>query len=272
MPGLSEPRFLLIIRNLSVHVKRKKKVRLILETIAVVFILIFILITPILSQEELPAEESQAEESQAEESQTEESKENGTQTVEINGDEVEFSVEDNKFYAKGNVVIIRGKMTLEADEVVYDRNSQIAVAEGNVILTMEQGTIRGEKLTYNYIAMEGEFMGAHFYSHPYYGRGASLTKVDENKIVMENGYITTSDFDKPEWRLVSKRIEIYPGEKAVARHMRMLVGEVPILYIPRFTQNLKEKKPVYEITPGHTKDWGTFVLTSWFFRLECNLL
>ena len=183
--------------------------------------------------------------------------------VEINGDEVSYSMEENKVYATGNVVIVRGAMTLTADKVVFDRTNQVAVAEGNVIITRPgQGAIAGDQITFNFGSMTGDFEGANIAFPPFYGKGI-LSKEGENLIAMKDGYITTSDYDEPEWRLSSKRIEMYPGDKVVARGIKLKVQKLPIMYIPIFKQNIKDDRPRFHFTPGYDKDWGAFLLTQW---------
>ena len=87
---------------------------------------------------------------------------------------------------------------------------------------------------------------------------------------MEDGYVTTSDFDKPEYRIHSSKIEVYPEDKVVARHNRLKVGNIPLAYIPRYTQSLKEEEPRLQITPGFDKDWGIFFLTTWRYYISEN--
>jgi len=85
---------------------------------------------------------------------------------------------------------------------------------------------------------------------------------------MENSYITTCDLDKPHFRLASRKMDIYPGDKLVARSVRMIIGRIPMLFIPRFTQDLRDKKPVVTLTPGYDKEWGAFLLSRWHYYLN----
>lgn len=183
--------------------------------------------------------------------------------VEINGDKVEFLTDQQKVIAEGNVTIAKDNVKLFADRVDFDRTTNIAVAEGHVIL--EQGNARmiGDRMTFDYATMKGSFDHAKIDSHPFYGTGEKIEKVGDNHIVMKRGYFTTCDHDKPHFQMVSRKIDIYPGDKAVARHVRMLVGPTPLIYLPRYTQNISDKKPMVTFTPGYDKDWGAFLLSQW---------
>ena len=65
-------------------------------------------------------------------------------------------------------------------------------------------------------------------------------------------------------------MDIYPGEKLIARSVRMLIGNIPLLYMPRFSQNLSSKEPVVTFTPGFDKEWGIFILSNWRYRFNEN--
>ncbi|MCB9771406.1 MAG: LPS assembly protein LptD [Candidatus Omnitrophica bacterium] len=183
--------------------------------------------------------------------------------VEINGDQVQYSVTDNKVIATGNVVVKRSDVTLTCDRLEFDRSQNIGIAEGNVVLERKEGRLTGDKMFYNFTTMKGDFIEAKITFKPFYGSGKQITKVGENHIVLRDGYITTCDLDHPHFRLKAPKVDVYQGDKAVARNMTLVLGQLPVLWIPKYTQDLQHKKPMFVITPGYHKDWGTFVLTQW---------
>ncbi len=191
--------------------------------------------------------------------------------VEINADQLEYLKAESSVLAKGNVIVVREGMTLTCDQLQYDRDTGIGVADGNVVLKNLQGRIESKHMEFDFNTKTGDFFDAKIFANPYYGAGDKISKVGENHMVMTNGYMTTSDFDKPEYRLKTKKIDVYPGDKMVARRMKLMVGNTPIAYMPRMTQDLSGKKPFVTYVPGYTKKWGGFLLTSWFFYLNDNL-
>jgi LptD protein len=108
-------------------------------------------------------------------------------------------------------------------------------------------------------------------SDPYFGQAPSITKVNDNYYVLSKGWLSTSDYDNPEWRIKSRKIEIYPGDKAVALNSVMYIGAVPIMYIPRYVQSLKDNGVHLRVIPGHTKEFGYFVLMTSRFNLTNTL-
>jgi len=189
-------------------------------------------------------------------------------SVEMNGDRLEFSMKENKAIASGNVSIKKDNVTLLCDELEYFKDSKLAIAKGNVVLIQSGERVTGEQLTFNFETMKGDFKDATIAAKPFFGSGRKVTKVGENHIQIDQGRLTTCDYDKPHFSFLSRKIDVYPGEKATARNVRLLVGKIPLLYIPRFTQDLRDKKPVFIITPGYDKNWGPFVLTKWRYALN----
>lgn len=189
---------------------------------------------------------------------------NGGQ-VELNGDVVEYNRETNRVIVEGDVVIKYRGTTLTCARAEYDQNTQTAVATGNVRLLTDRGEVWGDDLTFNYATMTGDFKSARVMADPYYGGGKRVEMVSEDKLVMTDGYVTTSDYDKPEWRIDSKKIDIYPGDKLVAHNNRLKIGAIPLMFLPRYWHRLDDTKPKLILTPGYDSDWGMFLLTQYRF-------
>ncbi len=196
---------------------------------------------------------------------------NQEKPVELTGDQVEFLHAENKVIAKGHVVVVKGDITLKCDQVEFSRATQIAVAEGHVVLISSQETIVGEKMIYNFQKMTGEFMDAKIFSHPFYGASQKATKLEGNHIRMDQGYLTTCDHDKPHFRLAPKKLDLYPHDKMIARGVRMMVGGVPVAYLPRYSQVLDDKRPQLTYVPGRSKAWGMFLLADLRYYVNENL-
>lgn len=183
--------------------------------------------------------------------------------VELNGDTVEYSIDGNKVTAQGNVVLIYQDITLTCDVLEFSKDTKDVEAQGHVHMISKQGDMRGSKLKYNFVTGEGEFNGARIANSPFYGESRRVMRITSTKLKLQDSYITTCDLDKPHFRLVSRKIDVYPGEKMVARNTRLVVGKVPLIFIPKFSQNLKDSKPRVIFTPGYDKEWGIFLLTQW---------
>lgn len=188
---------------------------------------------------------------------------NSNGPVELKGDKVSFNNKENKFEAEGNVVITRGNVRIFADSMQFYRQEKVAIAQGNIIVENVRGTITGDKMTYNLESQTGNFTNAHIFTDPFYGKGTVISKVGPQQVTMQDGYLTTCDHDKPHFRLQAKNITVEPGKQARAKGVKMFVGPVPLMYLPRYTQNLTDRHPRYSLTPGYSKDFGFYVLQAW---------
>ncbi|HPN88257.1 MAG TPA: LPS assembly protein LptD [Candidatus Omnitrophota bacterium] len=190
------------------------------------------------------------------------------ESVELNVDTVEYSVDGQSVYAKGNVIIIYKGATLKCEEAEFYRGTKHVRAKGHVRLVSVQGELSGENLDFNLETMTGTLENGRVKAYPYYGVGEKISQVSRDKVIIYNGYFTTSDYDNPGYRLKSNKIEIYPRDKLIARNVRVLFGKAPVMYFSRYTQNLNDKKSWLTFTPGYTKDWGVFLLTKARFDLN----
>ncbi len=188
--------------------------------------------------------------------------------VEINGDKVEYSVTENKVTASGNVIVEHNGVSLYCDKMIFDRGNNVGTAEGNVVLVRKEGRFTGDKMIYNFDTMKGDFVNAQVLAKPFHGAGTKISKEGENHIILHNGYITTCDFDEPHFRMQAQTVDIYQNDKAVAHNMTVKLGNMPILFIPRFTQSLKENRPTFILTPGYKKDWGSFILSQYRYYIN----
>ncbi len=188
--------------------------------------------------------------------------------VELNGDKIEYSMKGNKVLAEGRVEAVYKGAVLRCDRIEFYRDKMLATAYGDVHLIVKDGQISADKITYNFETGEGDFLNSKIVFPPFYGAADKVYKFSDGRVVLYDGYITTSDFDDPEYRLTSSRIDLFPGEKVVSKDVRMLLGKIPVMFLPHYTQNLKDRKAKIVVTPGYDKDWGLFLLSQWRYYLN----
>ncbi len=191
--------------------------------------------------------------------------------AEISGDQVEFDIRKKTVVATGNVSIRKEDAVLTCDRVEFDRDTEIAHAVGNVVLRRGSEQVQGESLVFNFKTMQGDFERPLFTAAPFYGAGESVEKIGENHFRIDRGYISTCDFDEPQSRITAERIDVYPGDKAVARNVIFKVGKVPVFFWPKYTEDLTDRSSIVRLTPGYSSDWGGFLLSRWRFDKDENM-
>jgi LPS-assembly protein len=193
-----------------------------------------------------------------------------TSQVELQADQVSFSSLDNKAHAKGNVVVNTKDQQLYSDQLDLDRTTQEVVAEGHVYLDASQENVIAQGLNYNFNNHTGEFRDARVFIDPYQIKGQKIDKVSENHMSMDEGYLTTCDLDEPHFRMGAHRMDIYPKNKAVVRGLKVYLGKVPVMYLPYYVQDLKNRS-IFTFIPGESKDFGLFLLTTTRLQLNSNV-
>ncbi|MFH1398281.1 MAG: hypothetical protein ABIH27_07030 [Candidatus Omnitrophota bacterium] len=188
----------------------------------------------------------------------------------VNGDIVEYSSDNQEVTAKGKVDITYKGMKLSCDQITVNTLTKDGLAEGNVRVDEEKGSVEGSKMLYNFNTKKGTIYNSTFRFNPYYGRIRKLLKLSDVEYVGLNGYFTSCSFDRPHYRIKSKRINIFPGDKIQTRKDIFYVHNVPLAYLPRYNQNLKEPLMHVQVVPGHGKKEGYFLLSAWRYQFSDN--
>jgi len=193
-----------------------------------------------------------------------------TSKVQLQADQVSFSTTDNKANAKGNVVVTSKDQQLFCDQLQLDRVIQEVVAQGDVYLDTPQENVIAGGLTYNFNSRTGEFRDAKVFLDPYQIEGQKIIKVSDTHMTLDEGYMTTCDLDEPHFRMGAHRMDIYQKDKAVVHGLKIYLGKVPVMYLPYFVQDLKNR-PIITFVPGEKKDFGLFLLTTANLRVGSHV-
>lgn len=189
----------------------------------------------------------------------------------VNGDTVEYSADAKQAVASGNVFITYQGTTLSCEKVTVNTLTKDAVAEGNVLIKdAQQGVMSGKKVIYNFGDKTGTVIDGEFMSPPYFGRADEISKISDTEFRGIKGYATTCSMDVPHYRVVSKRIIIYPGDRIKTEKDIVYIGNCPIAYLPFFNHSLKEPLMHVQFSPGHSKDWGYYLLSAWRYYVSDN--
>ncbi|MFA5276818.1 MAG: LptA/OstA family protein, partial [Candidatus Omnitrophota bacterium] len=189
----------------------------------------------------------------------------------INADNVEYGAENKNVTATGNVEILYQGTKLTCQKLTVNTETKEGLAEGKVRLESDSGVIEGENLHYNFQASNGYLKNAIFRAAPYFGKARNIEKVNESQFTAFGGYATTCSFDHPHYRIKSKRINVFPGNKLQTKSDTFMFGDVPVASIPYFNQSFKDPLMHVQVSPGKRKDWGYYMLSFWRLNLADNV-
>jgi lipopolysaccharide assembly outer membrane protein LptD (OstA) len=184
-----------------------------------------------------------------------------------NGDKIEYIDGNKRLIGSGNIVITYEEMKMTADKVEVDLPQKEAHATGNVVLTQGKNVFKAETITYNFLTKKGRLMNGNMQAPPWYGQCDQIDKVADKEYILGNGYISTCDRIPPHYRIRTKQVKLYLDDRIEAKNVVVCAGSVPVMYLPVYSHNVKNKKPMVAVVPGHSKEWGYYNLTAFRYDL-----
>ncbi len=164
--------------------------------------------------------------------------------------------EPGEIILQGNVKVLFQNTTITCDKAKFNRITGDITAEGSLSVQTPQGLFNADSITYNLYEEKGVLLNVSFSSPPLYGK-ANKAEKKESLVVLDRGYITTCDLEKPHYRISAERIEYVQDDYIKAERMKLIFGErFSLLYLPRFTLDVKRKEAPFIVGPRYSKRIG----------------
>lgn len=175
--------------------------------------------------------------------------------------------------ATNGVIIRYGTNTiLVARQVTFDQNTGLAIAEGNVSLLNEGRYWRSERLEYNFKTGDVKAEQFRVGIPPFYAEGAGLSASPSNRVYTASGArITTDNVSDPAYTIRARQLIIIPGKSIQADNATIRLGDVPIMFLPKYTRNLDRGANQFYLTPGYRSVFGPYLLGSYHWSINTNL-
>lgn len=187
----------------------------------------------------------------------------------VNGDQVEYFHERKEVVGTGNISITYKDVILTCDRITVLLDTRDAICEGNVKIRQKDAYFSGDRITYNFDTRQGSIDNGYLNAYPMFGRAQKLEKAPmKDEFTMTEGYMTTCDLPHPHYRIRAKQVKVYLNDRVEASNIVAYLGNVPVFYIPRYTQPLDDRKTHITVMPGQSSDWGYYVLTAYRYYLN----
>ncbi len=173
--------------------------------------------------------------------------------------------------ASVNVIVRYGGDLLYADQVIFDAKTKTAIASGNVRIYTGPRLYRGDHVTYNFETHAVTSTDFALASFPVFGAGKSVTSPDANHYQITNGFVTTENRTNPGFRIKAHTIEIYPNDHVVLKNVVFFVGDVPVMWMPYFYQDLQANDTTVSLRAGTNSRFGVEALTTVNWRVNKDL-
>jgi lipopolysaccharide assembly outer membrane protein LptD (OstA) len=189
----------------------------------------------------------------------------------VNGDTVEYSTDAKEVTATGNVSVTYKGSKLTCQKLTVNTQTKDAEAEGNARLDDKKGVVEGTKIKYNFQTKTGTIIDSKFRANPYFGKADKTEKISDTEFMAKRGYFTSCNYDNPHYRIKSRRINVFPGDKIQTKDDIFYLGRAPLFYLPQYNHSLKDPIMHVQLMPGKKKDWGPYMLSAWRYKLTDNV-
>jgi LPS-assembly protein len=159
------------------------------------------------------------------------------QKIDVTADSLSFGDGGTQIEAKGNVEIKREMMTLKADEVRINRETNEMEAKGKVSLDDPNWKVKSaESMQFNLQKETGELQkGDMFIEEGHVSvSGQRLQKFGGQTYHIDQGFFTTCmcESGPAHWRISGDEIDLTLQGTGIIRHGYFYVYDIPVLYIP----------------------------------------
>jgi LPS-assembly protein len=157
--------------------------------------------------------------------------------VDIEADELIYERETQTYEAHGQVEVSRGDLSLKADHARLNMATKEMVAWGNVILREGEDVIECQRLEVNLDTRLGRIHQARLFlkDQNFHITGQEVEKLGENHYRIRDGSLTTCDAKRPPWKFSVKELEVREmalGGWATAQGPILYLEDIPVLYSP----------------------------------------
>ncbi|MFW6414548.1 MAG: LPS-assembly protein LptD, partial [Verrucomicrobiota bacterium] len=201
--------------------------------------------------------------------------------INIEADRYDFDQESGWAQAEENVVISYRGMVLEADQARLNMQTKDVEASGDVYLYTLEGPDapdvdrevfwHGEEITGNFEDKIFKTDEHKIISGEWYGRGGEMRQDADENIIFHNVTLSTCEYvidEHEHYSLNAGKVVHTPDGKLKAYHTWYKVGPVPVFYWPYVQWDTDKDTGNIRLEPGHSSDWGAYLLTSRRWKLS----
>lgn len=177
----------------------------------------------------------------------------------------------------GDVLVTRGKASLQADEISFQHRDEILRAQGNIRFRQSNLLqVQGDSAQVHLPTDSGEFNNARYLESTDGGRGeASRVLVEGRDLLrLENTTYTTCGSQKPAWKLSTKNLKLdQKKHQGTAKNVVLRAKNVPVFWFPYMRFPIGEERLSGFLAPsiGSTERNGTEFRLPYYWNIAPNL-
>jgi LPS-assembly protein len=173
------------------------------------------------------------------------------------------------------VDIMQGNRRIQADKAIIDEANDSLELQGNITLREPNLLVTGDTATVDRDDNSVTINDAQYVIHSVNTRGSAtkIEKANDNKLILTDSSYTQCVPGDNAWLLKSSEITIdNEKQQGYAKHVRLLVKDVPVLYSPYLTFPLSDKRQSGFLSPSisSSESKGINVAIPFYFDLAPN--
>lgn len=168
----------------------------------------------------------------------------GEGPVTINADTLTFDPDTNLYIAEGNVEVTQGTRVLSSDRATYNKETKDVRAEGKVTLVQDGDIVSSEAIEINMDSKKGIIRHGRLFQRMgnFYLTGDEIEKVGDDDYRIKNGRFTTCDGESPSWSFSTTTANVTLWEYASAWNTVFYIKGVPAFYMPYMIMPIKKER------------------------------
>jgi LPS-assembly protein len=194
-----------------------------------------------------------------------------TTTPTINAEKMTFDNVAKTFVAEGNAIMRDKDVTLVADRIRFNKQTNEAWAEGHVRINQGAQEWVAPSAYYNFATRRLKADEARGFIDPLYVYVRNLEQVGTNHYVFARTTVTTSDLEHPGYTLQSKHGETWTGDRLVLHDATVHIGDKTVFWFPIVVWSLKGDMPPAVVTVGDNSLWGAFLESAFTWKLNKDM-
>src|SRR5690554_6287982 len=180
---------------------------------------------------------------------------------------------DRELYLQGDVQVRKGSFQVTGSEARYSQSAGQVSIHGPLVRRGDGFLLAGERAEYSVDSGRFDINTATFLLHGPEMRGSagSLSRVDDSRVEIHDGMLTTCGPQQNDWAIVASEIELDQAEGfGAAKHVRLEVLDVPVFYWPYASFPIDDRRNTGFLYPqfgSSSAGSGAFVATPYYLNL-----
>lgn len=156
-------------------------------------------------------------------------------------------------WGQGDVSVVRGKMKVYADSIMYDRVHGKVRALGNVVIHMESDVLRGTSGELDLKTSTGTVGGAVLFlrRNNVYLTADRVWKTGPEEYMADNATISTCNLPDQAWKIKCADLKLTIDGSAVAKNSTFNVWKLPVFYTPWLSVPLNKYRKTGFLLPEY---------------------